>query len=99
MKYFVEELPRGCFYCDCCHTKDYDCRYKIDGEKFCGIVNFEVGRKFYDFENPCRPDWCPLKFLLDINDDNYLITGVEDGWIKVDKKVWQEYLKAKESCK
>lgn len=29
-------------------------------------------------------------------DDVYLITGVEDGWIKVDKKVWQEYLKAKE---
>ena len=21
----------------------------------------------------------------------YLITGVEDGWIKVDKKVWDEY--------
>ena len=21
----------------------------------------------------------------------YLVTGVEDGWIKVDKKVWNEY--------
>lgn len=28
--------------------------------------------------------------------DMYLVTGVEDGWIKVDKKVWQEYLEAKE---
>lgn len=26
----------------------------------------------------------------------YLVIGVEDGWIKVDKKVWQEYLEAKE---
>lgn len=25
----------------------------------------------------------------------YLITGVEDGWIKVTLKVWQEYLQAK----
>ena len=25
----------------------------------------------------------------------YLITGVEDGWIKVNQKVWEEYLLAK----
>lgn len=25
-----------------------------------------------------------------------LIIGVEDGWIKVDKETWKEYLKAKE---
>lgn len=25
----------------------------------------------------------------------YLITGVEDGWIKVDQKVWKQYLLAK----
>ena len=25
----------------------------------------------------------------------YLITGVEDGWIKVDRKVWKQYLLAK----
>ena len=28
--------------------------------------------------------------------DMYLVIGVEDGWVKVDKKVWQEYLEAKE---
>ena len=28
-----------------------------------------------------------------------LIIGVEDGWIKVNDKVWQEYLKAKEVLK
>lgn len=25
----------------------------------------------------------------------WLITGVEDGWIYVDKNTWKEYLKAK----
>lgn len=25
----------------------------------------------------------------------WLIIGVEDGWIKVDQKTWQEYLTAK----
>ena len=29
-------------------------------------------------------------------DDIYLVTGVEDGWIKVNKEVWQEYIEAKE---
>lgn len=32
-------------------------------------------------------------------DLKYLIIGVEDGWIKVNDKVWQEYLKAKEVLK
>ena len=27
--------------------------------------------------------------------DQLLITGVEDGWIKVDKETWKEYLKLK----
>jgi len=25
----------------------------------------------------------------------YLITGIEDGWIKVTLKIWKEYLQAK----
>ena len=25
----------------------------------------------------------------------YIITGVEDGWIEVDQKVWHQYLLAK----
>jgi hypothetical protein len=28
-------------------------------------------------------------------DDIYLVTGVEDGWIQVDDQVWNEYLEAK----
>ena len=28
-------------------------------------------------------------------DDLYLITGVEDGWVKVNKGVWKKYLEAK----
>lgn len=34
--------------------------------------------------------------LKEKEDDMHLITGVEDGWLKVDGKVWKEYLKAKE---
>jgi hypothetical protein len=26
----------------------------------------------------------------------YLITGVEDGWIKVDEETWNKYLEVKE---
>lgn len=26
----------------------------------------------------------------------WLITGVEDGWLKVDQKIWRQYLIAKE---
>ena len=33
---------------------------------------------------------------MDIDETKYLITGVEDGWIKVTEEVWTEYLKAKE---
>ena len=67
MKYFVESLPRSCFFCDCCHTKDYDCKHKSDGEKFCGIENMEVGY-YYDHnyeDNAGRPDWCPLREIPD----------------------------------
>lgn len=28
--------------------------------------------------------------------DEWLVTGVEDGWIEVDKETWKEYLQAKE---
>jgi hypothetical protein len=41
MSYFVESLPSSCFFCDCCHEREYDIRYKIVGEKFCGIENIE----------------------------------------------------------
>ena len=30
------------------------------------------------------------------NYDKWLIIGVEDGWIHVDKETWKEYLKIKE---
>lgn len=31
--------------------------------------------------------------------DEWLVTGVEDGWIKVDKETWEKYLQAKERLK
>lgn len=67
MAYFVERLPTSCFFCDCCHTRDYDNRYRIDGEKFCGIENMEVG-EYYDhnkYDNFGRPNWCPLREIPD----------------------------------
>lgn len=67
MAYFVVSLPKSCFFCDCCHTKDYDNTYKIDGEKFCGIENMEVDF-YYDHNlqnNVGRPNWCPLREIPD----------------------------------
>ena len=59
MKYFVESLPETCEYCDCCHTRPYDNRHKIDGEKFCGILNEDV--EVYYYHGNGRPEFCPLK--------------------------------------
>lgn len=56
--YYVENLPNSCYECSCCHTKDYDSRYKLDGEKFCGITNMEVDNH-YNYND--RPNWCPLR--------------------------------------
>ena len=33
---------------------------------------------------------------LELENDVYLVAGVEDGWIKVDNETWKEYLQAKE---
>lgn len=63
MAYFVASLPKSCFFCDCCHTREYDSRYKIDGEKFCGIENMEVDSHYdhHKYNNDGRPKWCPLR--------------------------------------
>lgn len=58
----VTDTPNSCFECDYCHTKDYDYRKQIDGEKFCGIKNMNVN-DYYDYENKRKPDWCPLREL------------------------------------
>ena len=58
--FYVENLPKNCAYCDCCHTRDYDHRYQIDGEKFCGIENVDIPEKFLEIETESsettRPD-------------------------------------------
>ena len=78
MAYFVESLPTSCFFCDCCHTREYDTRYKIDGEKFCGIENMEVG-DYYDHnkhDSSGRPKWCPLREIT--NEAHY--PSYNKGW-------------------
>ena len=59
----VMDMPDSCFHCDCCHEKPYDRRYRIEGEKFCGIEDIEVNEYYDSFysEEPMRPSWCPLK--------------------------------------
>lgn len=59
MKLYVENLPQTCEYCDCCHTREYDSRLKIDGIKFCGVENEDVENYYYHGNG--RPSWCPLK--------------------------------------
>lgn len=82
MKYFVESLPKTCAYCDCCHTKPYDSRHKIDGEKFCGILNEDV-EVYYHYSDG-RPNWCPLREIPKKNKENYYpdeyMDGYGDGW-------------------
>lgn len=65
--YFVETLPKSCFFCDCCHIKDFNNRCRVDGEKFCGINNMEVGSHYdhNDYDNNGRPNWCPLREIPD----------------------------------
>lgn len=84
MKYYVENVPQSCEFCDCCHTKDYDSRHKIDGEKSCGIKNMEVSR-YYDAEE--KPDWCPLEEVTTVVSDNKVKKFAEE--IKA-KAVWLE---------
>lgn len=58
----VIDAQDGCIRCDCCHTKDYDFRERIDGEKICGIENMNVD-DYCDGINLRKPDWCPLRDL------------------------------------
>lgn len=84
MKIFVEFLPINCSYCDVCHTRPYDNKYKIDGEKFCGILNEDV--EVYYYHGDGRPEFCPLreipkKIQLKGIITNYgCSTDYEDGW-------------------
>lgn len=55
----ITDMPSTCAYCDFCHTKEYDSRHKLDGEKFCGILNEDV--KIYYHYGTKRPKMCPLK--------------------------------------
>lgn len=82
MNYFIKELPESCADCECCHTKPYDYWHRIDGEKFCGILNEDV--EVYYYHGDGRPDFCPLRELpkrreIFNNCDDYL-NGIDDGW-------------------
>ena len=59
----ITDMPSTCAYCDFCHTKEYDSRHKLDGEKFCGILNEDV--EVYYYYGTGRPKFCPLKEIPD----------------------------------
>ena len=80
----VMDMPDSCFHCDCCHEKPYDNRYRIEGEKFCGIEDMEVDKYYDSFcsKEPMRPSWCPLKELLTKESEEMTIRSDEysDGF-------------------
>lgn len=75
----VMDMPKGCFYCDCHYEKDYDYRYKIEGEKCCGIKNINID-DFCDYVNPRKPDWCPLKEMPEKQDEDCWPDEYEAGF-------------------
>ena len=79
----VMDMPDSCFHCDCCHEKPYDRRYRIEGEKFCGIEDMEVSEYYDSFysEEPMRPSWCPLKEMPEkMKYCNGTYNGEVKGW-------------------
>ena len=79
----VMDMPDSCFHCDCCHEKPYDKRYRIEGEKFCGIEDMEVSEYYDSFysEEPMRPSWCPLKEMPEkMKYCNGIYNGEVKGW-------------------
>lgn len=83
------DMPVSCYYCDCCHTKPYDKRYRIDGEKFCGITNKDV--EVYYYYGVGRPGFCPLREIPEKLSDADLYdeydNGYEDGWNNFRRKI------------
>ncbi len=72
------DTPEGCIRCDCCYTKDYDFRERIDGERICGIENTNVD-DYCDCINLRKPDWCPLWDLPEKKEENKYNNSYEKG--------------------
>ena len=70
----IMDMPETCEHCDYCHTRPYDSRLKIDGEKFCGILNEDV--EVYYYHDNGRLEWCPLK---EIPKKKKFVKGHRDG--------------------
>ena len=85
MKLFVENLPQTCACCDFCHTKEYDSRYELDVEEFCGILNEDV--EVYYYHGDGRPEFCPLKEIPKKMDESYLASQ-KDGIKQSYKHGW-----------
>lgn len=76
----IVDFPTSCATCDLCHESEYDCRYRIEGEKICGVENLNVSGY-----REGRPDWCPIRSTpnkLSGSSDPYdeYDTGYCTGW-------------------
>ena len=56
-----------------------------------------IGRCPNICNNKTSEGYCKTTVCINPSYQQYLITGVEDGWIKVDKKTWDEYQMMKNS--
>lgn len=88
----VIDTPEGCIRCDCCHTKYYDFRERIDGEKICGIENMNVD-DYCDGINLRKPDWCPLRDFPEKKCENKYYNEYERGIIDGFNTCIEEILK------
>ena len=50
-----------------------------------------IGRCPNTSTNKTSEGYCKTTGCINPRYRQYLITGVEDGWIKVDRKIWDEY--------
>ena len=80
-KRIEEEMMRRTGYCD--YT--FSCNHKSECGLYC-YAKFNCEHKVKDLV---------IGRIVGVHMDEYLVTGVEDGWIKVDKETWEEYLKNK----
>ena len=73
----IINMPTTCFECEFYHESSYDNRYKICGDKFCGIEYMEVN----EYCELCsKPDWCPLKELPKEENGDEDLCSFDRGW-------------------
>ncbi len=50
-----------------------------------------IGKCLNNCDNKTKDGYCKTTGCINSQYRQYLTTGIEDGWIKVDKQTWREY--------